>query len=105
MLNKVKVALRRVTEDSGLTAELLSLIAAAIADLEVTGAYLADKYTVVKNAQDVIVDYNVSNPLLEVAIITYCALHSGEPTNYYQLKASYDEQKAQLRENPDFIGG
>ena len=31
-----------------------------------------------------------------VAIVTYCKLHFGEPDEYDRLKASYDEQKAQL---------
>ena len=30
------------------------------------------------------------------AVITYCKLHFGEPDDYDRLKASYDEQKAQL---------
>ena len=34
--------------------------------------------------------------LLLTAIKTYCRMHFGAPANYDQLKASYDEQKAQL---------
>ena len=30
------------------------------------------------------------------AVVTYCKLHFGEPDEYDRLKASYDEQKAQL---------
>ena len=30
------------------------------------------------------------------AITTYCKIHFGEPDEYDRLKASYDEQKAQL---------
>lgn len=31
------------------------------------------------------------------AIFTYCRMNFGSPANYDQLKASYDEQKAQLQ--------
>lgn len=34
--------------------------------------------------------------LVQTAKITYFLMHFGEPANYDQLKASYDEQKAQL---------
>jgi hypothetical protein len=34
--------------------------------------------------------------LVKRAVITYCKMHFGEPDGYDRLKASYDEQKAQL---------
>lgn len=34
--------------------------------------------------------------LVLTAIKTYCRMHFGAPANYEHLKASYDEQKAQL---------
>jgi len=34
--------------------------------------------------------------LVQTAKITYFLMHFGEPANYDRLKASYDEQKAQL---------
>ena len=34
--------------------------------------------------------------LVQQAKITYFLMHFGEPANYDRLKASYDEQKAQL---------
>lgn len=36
------------------------------------------------------------DPLVTTAAITYFLLNFGEPDNYDKLKASYDEQKAQL---------
>lgn len=36
------------------------------------------------------------DPLVEQAAITYFLMNFGEPDNYDRLKASYDEQKAQL---------
>ena len=36
------------------------------------------------------------DPICQRAVVTYCKLHFGEPDDYDRLKASYDEQKAQL---------
>lgn len=79
MLAAVKLAMRIVTNvyDS----ELSSLILAACADLGIVGVEATDTTT---------------DPILMRAIITYCRLHFGSPDDYDRLKASYDEQKAQL---------
>ncbi len=79
MLTKVKLALRITTD--AFNAEIADLIAAACADLGIVGV----------EAQSATTD-----PLLVRAIITYCRLHFGQPDDYDRLKASYDEQKAQL---------
>lgn len=79
MLTAVKLAMRIVT--TAYDAEISSLIAAACADLGIVGV----------SAETTTVD-----PLLTRAIITYCRLHFGSPEDYDRLKASYDEQKAQL---------
>ena len=79
MLNKVKLALR-VTTDS-FDAEITDLINAACGDLGIVS---------------VPADSATTDPLLIRAIITYCRLHFGQPDDYDRLKASYDEQKAQL---------
>lgn len=78
MLAKVKLALRITTEvfDS----ELTDLIEAAKIDLGIAGVELP----------------STLDAICEIAIITYCKLHFGEPDEYDRLKASYDEQKAQL---------
>ena len=78
MLEKVKLALR-ITSDA-FDDELNDLIEAAQLDLCFAGV-------VVPATIDAIVT---------MAIITYCKLHFGEPGDYDRLKASYDEQKAQL---------
>lgn len=79
MLTKVKLALRITTDlfDS----ELTDLINAAMLDLGIAG-----------------VSGEEEDPLITRAIITYCKLHFGEPSDrdYDRLKASYDEQKAQM---------
>lgn len=78
MLAKVKLALRITT--NAFDSELNDLIATAQLDLGVAGV-------IVPAALDVLVSQ---------AIITYVKLHFGQPDEYDRLKASYDEQKAQL---------
>jgi hypothetical protein len=78
MLEKVKLALRITT--TAFDSELTELIAAAQLDLGIAGVVVPAE-----------IDAIVSR-----AIITYCKLNFGEPDEYDRLKASYDEQKAQL---------
>lgn len=78
MLEKVKLALRITTE--AFDDELEGLIDAAKIDLGIAGVTLPDTL----------------DAICERAIITYCKVHFGEPDEYDRLKASYDEQKAQL---------
>lgn len=80
ILSKVKLALRIVTDD--FDGELSDLINAALADLRLAGA----------NGNAI----STNDFLVITAIITYCKMHFGEPDQYDRLKASYDEQKAQL---------
>lgn len=85
MLTKVKLALRIVTD--AFDDELNDLIEAAKADLGIAGVIVT---TTTSGATDVIITK---------AIITYCKLHFGEIDDWRvrnSLKASYDEQKAQL---------
>lgn len=79
ILGLVKMALR-VTTDAYDT-ELNNLIEAAKLDLGIAG-----------------VVYDSADAVVNQAIITYCKMHFGSPsdTEYKNLKASYDEQKAQL---------
>ena len=79
MLIKVKTALRIVNE--AFDEEVIDLINAAIADLGIGG----------------IIETSFTNALIIRAVITYCRLHFGSPEDYDRLKASYDEQKAQLQ--------
>lgn len=79
MLNTVKLALRITT--TAFDTELLDLIDAACADLGVVGVEVASSTT---------------DALLTRAIVTYCRANFGQPDDYDRLKASYDEQKAQL---------
>lgn len=78
MLNKVKTALRITT--TAYDTELTDLIEAAKLDLGVAGVLLP----------------STLDDLVTRAIITYCKMSFGIPEDYDRLKASYDEQKAQL---------
>lgn len=82
MLEKVKLALRITT--TAFDSELNDLIAAAKVDLGIAGVLVP---ATTDSSLDVII---------QKAIITYCKLNFGEPDEYDRLKASYDEQKAQL---------
>lgn len=79
-LDKVKLSMRITTD--AFDGELEDLIAAAVQDLGIAGA---DGPSVA-----------LSDPLVLRAVTTYCKMHFGLPDEYDRLKASYDEQKAQL---------
>lgn len=79
MLNKVKKAMRLTV--NAYDDELLSLIEAARADLNLVGVPATGD----------------NDALITRAIITFCRTHFGTPSDYERLKSSYDEQKAQLQ--------
>lgn len=78
LLDKVRMALRITT--AAFDDELLDLISAAKTDLGIAGVTLPAELDAICNR----------------AVVTYCKIHFGEPDDYDRLKASYDEQKAQL---------
>ncbi|MBQ1569540.1 MAG: DNA-packaging protein [Clostridiales bacterium] len=82
MLTKVKLALRITT--NAFDSELEDLILAAKKDLGIAGV-------IVPATSDTSLDV-----MIQRAIVTYCKVNFGEPDEYDRLKASYDEQKAQL---------
>lgn len=78
MLEAVKLAMAITT--TAYDAEISALIAAALYDLGIAG-----------------VDNTLTeDPLIIQAVKTYCRMHFMSPADYDKLKASYDEQKAQL---------
>ena len=82
ILEKVRKALRITTQE--FDSEILDIINACIDDLGIAG----------------IIEQNTTNPLIIRAIITYSKLHFGDLNqlgDYDRLKASYDEQKAQMQ--------
>lgn len=80
LLDDAKLALRITT--NAYDSQLTNLIAAAKLDLGVAGVTLP----------------STLDELCNQAIITYCSFKFGQPEDYAykRLKASYDEQKAQL---------
>lgn len=80
MLEKAKLALRITTD--AFDSEINDLIDEGFADLGIAGV-------TEKSKED-------SDPLMTRAVITYVRLNFGQPDDYDHLKASYDEQKAQL---------
>lgn len=78
ILAKVKVSLR-VTTDA-FDDEISDLISACQSDLQAGGVVIP----------------NTIDTFVLQAIKTYCRAHFGNPDNYDRLKASYDEQKAQM---------
>lgn len=75
---KIKVSMR-ISSDA-FDEEIDDLIASAKLDLGIA------------NVQNL----NETDALIIRAITTYCRLNWGSPDDYDRLKASYDEQKAQL---------
>ena len=94
MLARVKLALRISTDVYD--AELLDLIISAAQDIAHAGAVI--EVTPVET-EGVVTDYAVGDPMTRTAIVTYCRMHFGSPSDYDRLKASYDEQKGQMRES------
>lgn len=79
ILLAVKLSLRIST--TAFDSEINDLIDAALLDLGIAG----------------ITNNNVQNALVKRAVTTYVRMNFGQPDEYDRLKASYDEQKAQLQ--------
>lgn len=82
ILNKVKLALRIVTD--AFDQEVIDMIKACLIDLKIAGV---NEYTIDE----------LDDPLVIRAVCTYCKMHFGDAEDYDRLKASYDEQKAQMQ--------
>ncbi len=78
IIDKCKMALRVTTDEYD--AEINEYIEAAEKDLGIAG-----------------VTYSSQDALITRAIMTFVRMNFGAPKNYNQLKAAYDEQKAQLQ--------
>lgn len=78
MIERVKLALRITT--FAFDEEIADLIDAALKDLGIAG----------------VTNDDITDPLIIRAVITYCKCNFGQPDDYDRLKASYDEQKAQM---------
>lgn len=78
ILDDVKLSLRQ--SNIIFNNEINDIIDAGLADLGLAGVTHRDP----------------GDPLIKMAIVTYCRLRFGSPDDYDRLKKSYDEQKAQL---------
>ena len=78
IMTAVKTALRISTD--AYDDEITDLINAAVKDMGIAGVTNTDE----------------TDALVKKAIVTFCRLNFGQPDDYERLKASYDEQKAQL---------
>lgn len=92
LLDKVKVACRVTT--TAYDEELTDLISAAFDDIGITDVN-----------PELLTEENIK-PLIQKAVITYCKINFGfvqlNEDQYGRLKASYDEQKAQLLMSSDY---
>ena len=75
-----KAKLARRIKTNAYDQQISDLLDAAALDLGVAGVVIPEE----------------QSALVQTAKITYFMMHFGEPANYDRLKASYDEQKAQL---------
>ena len=86
LLDDVKVACR--VTSTAFDSELTDLISAAFADLGITDI-----------KAELLLQTDAPEPLIKQAVVTYCKMNFGDLArleDYDRLKASYDEQKAQL---------
>lgn len=84
LISDAKTALRITGFD--FDNEIRDIISAAANDLAIAG----------------VINIVPEEPLIKRAVLTYCRLHFGEPPDPARLKASYDEQKAQLKVSSRF---
>ena len=98
MLAEIKKALRITA--TAYDQELMALAKAGAADLRLAGVdFTGDViYTVSTSATTETWTDNstITDQLTIQAIKTYVRQHFGQPSDYDRVKASYDEQKAQL---------
>ena len=78
ILQAAKLALRITT--TAFDDQISDLIDAAFLDLKTAGVTNVDP----------------NDALVRQAVVTYVRMHFGEPDEWDRLKASYDEQKAQM---------
>lgn len=78
LVQSAKLTLRIMT--NAFDEQINDLIQRAMADLGIAGVIVPDPV----------------DAIVKGAILTYVQMKFGQPDNYGELKASYDEQKAQL---------
>lgn len=97
MLQEAKTALRIKTD--AYDAEIARLIKAAAMDLTVSAGVELNgsiSFSTDEETGEVTDNSTLTDDILMMAILTYVRANFGTPSDYDRLKASYDEQKAQL---------
>lgn len=95
MLAEIKAALR--ISATAYDGELMALAQAGAKDLALAGVLYAGKIAYSYGTDGTVTDAStITDPLTVQAIKTYVRAHFGMPQDYERVKASYDEQKAQL---------
>lgn len=92
LLDQTKEAMRIKT--NAYDGEIVRLLNAAAGDLGLVDVTVST--SPITSASD------VSDPLLNQAMVTYARLHFGTPEDVDYLSKSYDEQKAQLISNRNY---
>lgn len=80
LLQEAKTAMRLTKTEYD--SEISRLISAACLDLGIVG---------------ITAESTTTDELIRQAIITYCRVNFGSPSDYDRLKKAYDEQKAQMQ--------
>lgn len=105
MLREAKKALR--VTDGEYDSELARLMMAGAKDLELAGVTLPGEVsftiTTTTSGEDTVTDTStLEEELAMQAVILYAACRFGNPSNYLQLKAAYDECKAQMSRSIEY---
>lgn len=87
LTSKAKLALKISTTD--FDSEIGDLVDACLKDLKIAG----------------VETLTTTDVLIIRAVCTYCRMSWGSPADFDKLKASYDEQKAQLISSSDYSFG
>lgn len=87
LMSKAKTALKITTTD--FDTEIGDLVDACLKDLQIAG----------------VETLTTTDVLIIRAVCTYCRMSWGSPIDYDKLKASYDEQKAQLQMSSSYSFG
>ena len=103
MLNEAKKALR-VTVNN-FDDEIMRLCQAGLMDLRIAGVEIPGRVAFTVSTSGAVTDTStLKDPLVQRAVITYAAVHFGNPPNYDKLLDSYETQKVQLMHATDYTG-
>ena len=95
MLKEAKKAMRVTVTD--FDDEIMRECQAGLADLKIAGVIASGTVTFTESTSGAVTDTStLSDPLIQMAIITYVRAHFGSPADADRLADSYEEQKGRL---------